>query len=199
MKYVSLITLALVSIYVLTSQKVERRISATSCFQQTLNGKIAEMRVGSSDPKQTEGIGVRGDLSVTLYCPIPSDSILPHASIDEVQIHGLDSGLCEPAPSIECPAYIIAYVCVSYLNVADGECSPFKRTEVRGGNYVISFKRIDRDYYLNMWTLHPTGYPYIRVQLTGPAWNGDTSTVRGITVSGHELPAAFQFWRWGDH
>ena len=63
---------------------VVRRVSATSCFQQAYTpGTRAEMRSGIySDPLQTEGIGSRDQHSVSLYCPIPSDSLLPHSRVD---------------------------------------------------------------------------------------------------------------------
>ena len=35
---------------------IERRVSATACFQQGLQGVKAEMRLGSFDPKETEGV-----------------------------------------------------------------------------------------------------------------------------------------------
>jgi hypothetical protein len=69
---------------------------------------------------------------------------------------------------------------VSYHNSADGACTSFLRSEVRGANYVIAFKGND----LWPWILHPNGYPYIWVELTTPSWNGDTSTLRGITITG---------------
>ena len=67
----------------LVDRTVVRRVSATSCFQQSLPNVRAEMRLGNSDPMQTEGIGSRQPHeSVSLYCPIPSDSLLPHSNID---------------------------------------------------------------------------------------------------------------------
>jgi hypothetical protein len=69
---------------------------------------------------------------------------------------------------------------VSYHNTASGTCTRFRRSEVRGANFVITFKGDD----LLPWTNNPNGYPYMRVDLTIPSWNGDTSTLRGITVSG---------------
>jgi hypothetical protein len=41
----------------LIDRTVVRRLSATSCFQQGPPNVRAEMRLGSSDPTQTEGIG----------------------------------------------------------------------------------------------------------------------------------------------
>jgi hypothetical protein len=139
------------------------------------------MRHGNLDPKETEGIGSRSlENGVILYCPIPSDSILPHSKITHVEIHGWGSSLCQPEPRPDCPGFVIAFICVSFANSADGECTFFKRGEVRGSNYMIEFK----DTELWPWTRDLFGYPYVEVQLPQTSWNGDTNTLRGITVSG---------------
>jgi hypothetical protein len=164
----------------LVDRTVVRRLSATSCFQQGGSEMRGEMRFGSSNPTQTEGIGSRHpNDSVSLFCPIPSDSLLPHSNIDLVEVHGWGSSLCEP-DSTRCVRFVIAYLCVSYDNSADGACTSFLRSEVRGANYMIAFKGPD----LWPWTFYPNGYPYVRVELTQPSWNGDTSTLRGITITG---------------
>jgi hypothetical protein len=166
---------------------IVRRISATACFQQPLQfglpGVLAEMRLGSFSQLETEGIGPRTPRnSATLYCPIPSDSILPHSNIDRVEVRGWGSSLCEPSPSTNCPPFVLAYLCVSFDGTASGQCTGFRRSEVRGGNYAITFTRASTD--LVPWTDNPNGYPYVRVDLTIPSFNGDTSTLRGITISG---------------
>lgn len=157
-----------------------RRISATSCFQQDLPGIRAEMRIGNSNSLETEGIGPRSaGNSISLYCPIPSDSYLPHANIDSVVVHGWGSSLCNTPSS--CVPFVVAYLCVSYESVANGICTPFRRSEVRGNNYEITFHN-PSDF--DLWRNNPNGYPYVRIELPPPSYNGDTSTVRGITVSG---------------
>lgn len=75
---------------------------------------------------------------------------------------------------------ILAFICVSFANSADGKCTDFKKIEASGDNYVIEFK----DGELWPWLLYPFGYPYVHVRLTPPSLDGDTSTLRGITVSG---------------
>jgi hypothetical protein len=165
----------------LVDRTVVRRLSASSCFQQDGNAR-AEMRMGSY-PMQTEGIGSRHPHdSVSLYCPIPSDSLLPHSNIDLVELHGWGSSLCEPTNHFlgSCAGFVVAYLCVSYDNSADGACTSLLRSELRGANYVIAFKGND----LWPWFYHPNGYPYIHVELPTPSWNGDTSTLRGITLTG---------------
>ena len=155
-----------------------RRISATSCFQQGLPGARAEMRLGYWNPLQTEGIGPRTPTqSMELYCPIPSDTQLPHAKIDKVVLNGWGSSLCNGG---NCPPYTLAYLCVSYASVPNGTCTGFRVSGVRGDNYKITFSESD----LSIWRDHPNGYPYIRVQFPVPSFNGDTATLRGITVSG---------------
>jgi hypothetical protein len=159
---------------------VVRRVSATSCFQQGGSPMYGEMRSGPN-PTQSEGIGSRHpNESVMLFCPIPSDSFLPHFDIDLVEVHGWNARLCEPG-SHWCAGFVVAYLCVSYENSADGDCTPFLRSEVHGANYVIAFKNPN----LWPWTMHPNGYPYVRVDLTEPSeGNLDTSTLRGITITG---------------
>jgi hypothetical protein len=165
------------------SARVVRRISATACFQQGLPGIRAEMRLGNFNPVETEGIGPRtATNSITLYCPIPSDSLLPHEDIDLVVVHGWGSSLCN-GPS-NCPPFVLAYICVSYESAADGECTRFHRSEVRGRDYAISFSG-EAD--LAPWQDNPSGYPYVRVDLPPPSFNGDTNTLRGITISGSSI------------
>jgi hypothetical protein len=126
---------------------VVRRISATACFEQGVPGVRAEMRLGNFTPTETEGIGSRrvGN-SITLYCPIPSDSMLPHANIDQVEVRGWGSSLCRPAPSTSCPPFVLAYLCVSYHNTASGTCTRFRRSEVRGANFLITFRSPRREF-----------------------------------------------------
>ena len=157
---------------------VVRKISATSCFQQGLPGMRAEMRLGYWDPLQTEGIGPRtSGQSVDLYCPIPSDSLLPHAKINNVVLNGWGSSLCDGG---NCLRYVLAYLCVSFASVPNGTCTNFRLSGVRGDNYAITFSGDD----LYIWRRYPNGYPYIRVAFPVPSFNGDTPTLRGITVSG---------------
>jgi hypothetical protein len=159
---------------------VVRRVSATSCFQQGLPGVRAEMRLGNFTALQTEGIGPRSaSNSITLYCPIPSDSFLPHEKIDRVVVHGWGSSLCS-GPST-CPPFVLAYLCVSYESVADGECTGFRTSNVRGQNYAITFTTASTDFV--PWRNNVKAYPYVRVDLPPPSFNGDTSTLRGITIS----------------
>jgi hypothetical protein len=164
----------------LVDRTVVRRVSATSCFQQGGSQMPGEMLSGNV-PTQTEGVGVRKpNENGMLFCPIPSDSFLPHFNIDLVEVHGWNARLCDPGSHV-CAGFVVAYLCVSYENSADGDCTSFLRSEVHGANYVITFKGPD----LWPWTLHPNGYPYVRVDLTAPSeGNLDTSTLRGITITG---------------
>jgi hypothetical protein len=142
-------------------------------------GVLAQWRVGSFTPLETEGMGPRtATYSSNLYCPIPSDSLLPHENIDLVVVHGWGSSLCSGPSS--CPPYVIAYLCLSYESGADGECTRFLRSEVRGGNYEIKFQGA----FLDPWRNNPNGYPYIVVDLPPPSFDGDTNTLRGITITG---------------
>jgi hypothetical protein len=154
----------------------ERRTSATACFQDAPDVSYL-MRMGSSHPNQTEGIGSRTPHNAVEFCPIPSDPILPHSKITHVEIRGKAS-ICHVPPDRSC-FVILAFICVSFANSADGKCTDFKKIEASGDNYVIEFK----DGELWPWLLYPFGYPYVHVRLTPPSLDGDTSTLRGITVS----------------
>lgn len=106
-------------------------MSGRACFLDAPDVSYL-MRMGSSHPNQTEGIGSRTPHNAVEFCPIPSDPILPHSKITHVEIRGKAS-ICHVPPDRSC-FVILAFICVSFANSADGKCTDFKKIEASGDN-----------------------------------------------------------------
>ena len=166
---------------------VTRRISAFSCFpdMQPAGGglNVVAARRGAFDPHQSEGLGPRvAGTSLTLYCPVPSDSLLEYRDVDKVLVHGHAASDCSIWNPNNCPPYTRAFLCVSFGKGIGGTCTGFRLAEVRGAEYEIEFNHQSTDF--EPWMQFPDGYAYVRVEQPGPSDNGDTPSLRGITIIG---------------
>ena len=116
-----------------TARASFKRVHATACHSP----------FDSDAAHSTSYASIDDNSSDSLYCYVPSDANLPHASVRTLNVHGYSSqGLSASA-------------CAT--NYTDGQYSC--GTSVSGGTGYAGLRNVD----VSVWNSNPAGFPYIIV------------------------------------